>query len=87
MQQFHLQGKDNSSIRLGLFYNDVLVSVMTFGKLRRALGYRQSKWGQFELMRFVSDYNYNVIGGASKLYSHFVKNYNPNTVISYADRR
>jgi hypothetical protein len=30
----HLQGSDNSSIRLGLYYENELVSVMTFGKTR-----------------------------------------------------
>ena len=29
----------------------------------------------------------NVIGGASKLLKHFINHYNPNQIVSYADRR
>jgi len=57
---------------------------MTFGSLRRALGQKE-KENYYELLRFVS--NTNVLGGASKLFSYFVKNYNPTNIISYADRR
>ena len=34
LEENHLQGGDNSSIRYGLYYHDELVSVMTFGKPR-----------------------------------------------------
>lgn len=84
LNTYHIQGGDKSSIRLGLFYNNNLVSVMTFGGLRKAMGYKKEK-GVYELIRFSS--STNVIGGASKLLSHFVKNYNPVKIISYADRR
>ncbi len=80
----HLQGKDGASIRLGLFYNDILLSVMSFGNLRKSLG-SKSVNGEFELYRFCS--SKNVIGAASKLLSYFIKKYNPNRIISYADRR
>ncbi len=29
----HIQGRDNRNKKIGLFYNDVLVSIMTFNKL------------------------------------------------------
>ena len=76
----HLQGKDNSSIRLGLFYENGLVSVMTFGKPRFNKNY------DYELIRFASKIGYQVIGGASKLLSYFRKQYK-GSIISYADRR
>jgi len=77
----HLQGQDKSSIRLGLFYDDELVAVMTFGKSR------YNKKYQYEMHRFCNKLNHRIIGGASKLWSYFIRKYQPNTVITYADRR
>ena len=74
----HLQGICHDSIRLGLFYKDEIVSVMTFGKPRFNKKY------QYELLRFCS--KYPVIGGASKLLKYFENKYNPKSLISYANR-
>lgn len=74
----HLQGKCVDSIRLGLFYNDKLVSLMSFGK-RKISGQTQ-----FELLRFANIIDTSVIGGASRLFKHFVITYNPTYLISYA---
>ncbi len=82
----HLQGGINSSIKYGLYYNDELVSVMTFCKPRKNLG-QSGKNVEYELLRFCNKLNTTVIGGANKLFTHFVKEHNPNVVISYADRR
>lgn len=83
----HIQGKDKSNIKLGLFTaTDELVSVITFGKLRSALGNRSSK-KEFELIRFASDINKIVIGGFSKLFKYFKENYDFDTITTYADRR
>lgn len=76
----HLQGGDNSSIRYGLYFNDELVAVMTFGKPRFNRNY------DWELMRFASKCGVNVVGGASKLLAQFSK-LNSGSVVSYADRR
>lgn len=82
----HIQGNVNSSIRLGLFYNDELVSVMTFGVLRKALGHNV-KNGHYEMYRFCNKINTTNIGAASKLLSYFEKKYNPKKLLTYADRR
>jgi hypothetical protein len=82
----HIQGCVNSSIRVGLYYNNELVSLMTFGKLRKSLG-SLSTDNKYELIRFCNKLNTNVIGGASKLLKNFIKNYQPKEIISYADRR
>jgi hypothetical protein len=77
----HLQGMDNSKIKLGLEYDNKLVSVMTFSKPRFNNNY------EWELVRFCNLLHYNVIGGASKLLNYFIKKYNPKNIISYADLR
>lgn len=76
----HLQGKDGASIRYGLFYQDELVSVMTFGKPRFNKNY------EWELIRFASKLGTQIVGGANKLLKFFKKNHD-GSIISYADRR
>lgn len=76
----HLQANCPSSINLGLFYNNELVSVMTFGKSRFNKKYK------YELLRFCNKINSIVVGSASKLLKHFIKQYGKN-IISYANRR
>ena len=77
----HLQGSCVSKYRYGLYYKDRLLSVMTFGKSR-------FKKNEFELLRFANSLNVNVIGGASKLFKHFLNDHKDiNTVITFADRR
>lgn len=80
----HLQGKCPSSIRIGLYYNDELVSLMTFGKTRY---FAEDSKSQYELLRFCNKKDTVVVGGASKLFKHFISEYNPTSIISYADRR
>ena len=75
----HLQGNDSSSIKLGLYYNDELVSIMTFCKPRFNKNY------EWELSRFCCKANCNVIGGASKLFKYFIDTYKPKSIISYSN--
>jgi hypothetical protein len=82
----HLQGADNSSIRLGLYHQNNLISIMTFGNLRKAMG-SNAKHNYWELYRFCSLKNNTVTGGASKLFKYFISKYNPLKVISYSDKR
>ena len=81
----HLQGHVNSSIKIGLYYDNELVSLMTFGKLRKPLGSKNIN-NSFEMLRFCNKLNTNVIGGASKLFNHFIKNYEYDDIISYANK-
>ena len=82
---YHIQGKDTSSIKIGAFYNNELIAVMTFGKLRLALGNRDQNVNTVELMRFCT--KYIVVGISSKMLSYYIKKYNSQKIISYADRR
>ena len=79
---YHLQGSvkgdgSKNTIKLGLYYNNELVSIMTFGKPRYNTNY------QYELLRFCS--SYAVIGGAEKLFKYFLNKYHPKSIISYCD--
>jgi hypothetical protein len=75
----HIQGHSFSKYNIGLFYNDELVSLMTFGK-RKITG-RNS----LELIRFCNKLNTNVLGSASKLFKYFIEKYKPEELISYQD--
>ena len=77
---YHLQGSVNSSVRLGLYYNDELISIMTFGKGRKCLN-SSDEW---ELYRYCCKGGVQVVGGASKLFKYFINNYHPNSVISFS---
>lgn len=84
----HLQGNCISSIRLGLYHDDVLVSMMTFGRLRLPLQKSQKnrdKNKHFELTRFCNLIDHNIIGGASKLLKYFINNIDPISIETYSD--
>jgi hypothetical protein len=79
----HIQGSDKSIIKLGLYFGDELVSLMTFNKLE---GRKKMSDGDWNLSRFCNKLETNVMGGASKLMSHFIKQNSPSRIISYADK-
>lgn len=80
----HIQGSVGSSINIGLYYNDELVSLMTFGFGRKIMNGDKNN---YELLRFCNKINTSVVGSASKLLKHFIEDYKPKSIISYADRR
>jgi hypothetical protein len=79
LNENHIQGTCQASIRLGLYFGTTLVSLMTFGKSRF------NKAVEYELLRYTNASNLTVMGGASKLFAHFRKTYMPSSVISYSD--
>ena len=85
LNENHLQGECNDSIRYGLFYENELVSLMTFGKSRMILN-SDTIENNYELLRFCNKLNFTVIGGASKLFNYFKKNNKFENIISYANR-
>ncbi len=86
LDKFHLQGNSTAKINLGLYTKtNQLVALMTFSNGRAALNSKSSS-SEFELVRFVTNGD-SVVGGASKILKHFIKNFNPTKIISYADLR
>lgn len=83
----HLQGYTGSSIKLGAYYNRVLVSVMTFAKPSISKGKSFVGNNGWELSRFCVDKGFRITGIASKLLKYFKLNYSWNIIFSYADRR
>ena len=80
----HIQGKTSSKIKLGLYLNNELVSVMTFNNGNRCSGSKNKSENEWELSRFCSKQNNAVVGGASKLLNYFINTYSPSKIISFA---
>lgn len=76
----HLQGTcKGQKIRIGLYYNNELIQIMTFGKPR------YNKKYEYELLRLCTKNGYKVVGGAERCFKHFIDDKNPDTIISYCD--
>jgi hypothetical protein len=86
LENNHLQGNINSSIKIGLYYKNELVALMTFGKYRKIYN-SNSIEDEYELYRFCNKLNTIVIGGANKLLNYFIEKYNPKKIMTYADKR
>lgn len=88
LEKNHRQGNLSSSVRLGLRRktDGLLVSVMTFGKLRNTMGREKGENPDvWELSRFCSLCDTSVPGAAGKLFSYFINTYHPERVISFSD--
>jgi hypothetical protein len=79
----HIQGTVRCGIKLGLYFGDELVSLMTFDNFE---GRKKMENGGWNLSRFCNKLNTNVVGGSSKLLQYFIRNFKPSRIISYADR-
>lgn len=76
----HLQGSGApTGINYALQYKNEIVAVMTFSKPRFTNNI------EYELVRFCSLLDYQIVGGASKLLKAFEREYTPNSLISYAN--
>jgi hypothetical protein len=81
----HIQGNCASRISLGLNHENELVSIMTFGRTRLILGSKNSSKSSYELLRFCSKLDHTVRGAASKLFTHFINEFHPDSVLSYSN--
>lgn len=79
LNNYHLQGYAIDKVRLGLYYKDKLISIMTFGKSRF------KKSNASEIIRYCCLPDWQIVGGANKLYSNYKRKYINETIISYAD--
>ena len=82
LDENHISGSVKSSIRLGLIYENKVVSVLG---LRKPL---QKKWNKYyEISRFASQLSTNVVGGLSKFIKYIEKELKITNIMTYADRR
>jgi very-short-patch-repair endonuclease len=74
----HIQGYYYAHIIYGLYYNNELISIMSFIKRKN---------NSYELLRYCSILNTQIVGGASKLLNYFINNIEFNELYTYANRR
>ena len=82
-EQIHLQGHRNAQVTYGLFYKNELVQLMSFSKTKYNRNLTDNN--SWEIIRGCPSSNNIVVGGVSKLFKHFVKEYHPTKVFSYCD--
>ena len=79
----HLQGGGKAPIVYALEHAGEIVAVATFGQARS--GAMTQAGGAWEVYRYASVGR--VVGGFSKLFKHFVRQHNPQQVVSFCDLR
>ena len=57
---------------------------MTFGKKKALSGNNQVECNEWELNRFCTKLNTQIVGGAEKLLKAFIRDYNPKIITSFA---
>lgn len=80
----HIQGSTPFERGLGLYYNDMLVAVMTFGHKRGCRGNNEGGKDEWELSRYCNKLDTTVVGGAGKLLKYFEKTTHHAIIYSYS---
>jgi endogenous inhibitor of DNA gyrase (YacG/DUF329 family) len=80
LEENHLEGDCIDNIRIGLYLNNKLKYIMTFSN-------NTENKNSFELIRFCSKINTNVVGAFETLLNYFVEKYIPNKIIAYSNIR
>jgi hypothetical protein len=80
-EENHIAGYSGASVNIGLWNEDLLVSVMSFSKSRYGGGH------EWELVRFSSLRDHVVIGGAGRLFKFFLGRHDPSSILCFADLR
>lgn len=84
LNENHLFGWCVSKYKIGLYLDNILVSIMTLGKKRKSTGSIHVE-NEYELIRYCNKIDTAVTGGASKILKYFIKKYNPTKITSYAN--
>lgn len=83
-QEHHLQGCNiQFPINYGLHDGEELISCISFGKSR--VRNTTNPEGHYELHRYCTKSNCTVLGGAERLFKHFISTYDPTEVKSFSD--
>ena len=77
LENNHINGGVASYINVGLYFNDLLVCIMTFDS---------SNKNTYSIIRYCNKINTSIINGYVKLFKYFVKTYDPTRVLLSVDR-
>ncbi len=84
LDEYHLQSSLPGKYRYGLYYQGELFAVAVFSGARIMRDISDSH-RSFELLRFCQKSNYIVVGGLSKLLKEFIREFQPQDIMTYAD--
>ncbi|MCE2787034.1 MAG: hypothetical protein ACK44P_02585 [Bacteroidota bacterium] len=84
LKMHHLQGSTSAYYKYGLVCNDALVAVATFSK-SRVMANGPVYYRSYELERFCAATGLRIVGGLSKLVSHFLQQHQAKHLMTYAD--
>lgn len=85
LEQHHLQGYINTKYNYGLTVDGTLMAVACISATR-PMKSQGENYTSAELVRFATLSGHTVVGGLSKLISHFTKEVPSNDLMTYADR-
>jgi hypothetical protein len=87
LNQHHLGGSPNARYKYGLFHkkSKELLGVATFSAPRKFIRGKEI-YRSYELVRYGSQLNTTITGGLSKLLKTFIKEVQPDDIMTYADR-
>lgn len=80
----HIQGHRPAKVKLGLYYNDELVQIASFGSTRNYTSTSKVLY-DWEWIRGACLLGIMIVGGTAKLFNYFVEKYNPENVMTYCD--
>lgn len=80
----HIQGTCPAKVSLGIFKDKECVGIMTFNKRSQLSGNTGNSKTDWELTRFCTKLNTQVVGAAGKLMSYFINVYNPKSITSFS---
>ena len=86
LNENHIKGKCKAKYYYGLYYNNELVSLMGFNKIKKSNKYNSNN-NTWELIRFCNKIDTVIIGAENILMNNFIKEIQPSRIISYADKR
>lgn len=84
LKKYHIGGDVYSDIQLGLFYNNRIISVMTFKTVHDSL-YDYKRF-DYELRRFCTIPSFKILGAENKMISYFKTKFH-GSIITYVDKR
>lgn len=77
LEKNHIQGHHPSTLYYGAYYNGGIVGVLSLKKDKEG----------WELTRFATEINYSFPGLADKMLKHFINDFAPRMIKTFADRR
>jgi len=86
MEANHIQGYTAATLKLGLFYNNRLESLILLNRLRASMN-KYNYQDSWDIIRFASNIEKIIVGGFGKLLKYFILNYSPKYIKTLADLR